>query len=59
MERFTKIISVTKSHNGPIVHVFERRLHHGLSGVFLVITGTAMIIHDWKDKWWSPKKQKF
>ena len=27
-----------------------QRVHHGLTGVLLLATGTALILHDWKDR---------
>ena len=27
-----------------------QRVHHGLTGVFLLAAGTALILHDWKDR---------
>ena len=30
--------------------VAGQRVHHGLTGVFLLAAGTALILHDWKDR---------
>ena len=27
-----------------------QRVHHGLTGVLLLATGTALMLHDWKDR---------
>jgi hypothetical protein len=27
-----------------------QRVHHGLTGVLLLATGAALILHDWKDR---------
>jgi hypothetical protein len=27
-----------------------QRVHHGLTGVFLLAAGTALVLHDWKDR---------
>ena len=27
-----------------------QRVHHGLTGVLLVAAGTALVLHDWKDR---------
>jgi hypothetical protein len=35
--------------------VAGQRVHHGLTGVLLCAAGTALILHDWKDRslWFS------
>ena len=30
--------------------VAGQRVHHGLTGVLLLATGAALILHDWKDR---------
>jgi hypothetical protein len=30
--------------------VCGQRVHHGMSGVLLAVTGTALMLHDWKDR---------
>jgi len=27
-----------------------QRVHHGLTGVLLLAAGTALVLHDWKDR---------
>ena len=27
-----------------------QRVHHGLTGAFLLAAGTALMLHDWKDR---------
>ena len=27
-----------------------QRMHHGLTGVLLALAGTALMLHDWKDR---------
>jgi hypothetical protein len=27
-----------------------QRVHHGLTGVLLLATGAALVLHDWKDR---------
>lgn len=27
-----------------------QRMHHGLTGVLLAVTGTVLMLHDWKDR---------
>ena len=27
-----------------------QRMHHGVTGVVLAVTGTVLILHDWKDR---------
>lgn len=29
-----------------------RRLHHGLTGSFLIAIGSVCCVHDWHDRWW-------
>lgn len=31
------------------VWVVGQRVHHGLTGVLLALTGTVLMLHDWKD----------
>ena len=30
--------------------VAGQRVHHGLTGVMLLAAGTALVLHDWKDR---------
>jgi hypothetical protein len=30
--------------------VAGQRVHHGLTGALLLATGTALMLHDWKDR---------
>jgi hypothetical protein len=30
--------------------VAGQRVHHGLTGVLLLAAGTALVLHDWKDR---------
>ena len=32
------------------VWIAGQRVHHGLTGVLLLATGAALIVHDWKDR---------
>jgi hypothetical protein len=39
------------------LHVFGIRIHHGLVGCGAVLTGIALMAHDWADRWWLPRRE--
>ena len=32
------------------IWICGQRVHHGLTGALLAVTGTALMLHDWKDR---------
>lgn len=39
------------------VYIFERRLHHGLTGCILIAVGTLLCLHDRRDWPWRLRDQ--
>lgn len=33
------------------------RLHHGFFGAIGAVISLAMMVHDWRDRWWRPRRE--
>mgnify|MGYP001565155670 CR=1 FL=1 len=34
------------------------RLHHGFTGLAIAIFGAALMLHDWADRFWCPRREQ-
>jgi hypothetical protein len=38
------------------VKLFGWRWHHGATGALGLAASIALIVHDWRDRWWRPTR---
>lgn len=51
--RLRRLIWIELHPYGPRLWVLGARVHHGFVGVCAMVAGTAMVTHDWGDRFWS------